>query len=111
MAPWYWAKESYYLTNFQIIGMTPTTTGGVVFQVSEDSFQVQEKGEYSGEKSAYLVGRYQGKWHVSGQAGRRLTASSGRCHQVWLSELLRPSAEVAIQLAQRGPSAVVGCSL
>lgn len=64
MAPWYWAKESYYLTNYQIVGMTPTSNGGVVFQVSEDSFQVQEKGEYAGEKSAYLVGRYQGKWYV-----------------------------------------------
>jgi hypothetical protein len=64
MAPWYWAKDSYYLTNYQIIGMTPQTGGSVVFLVSEDSFQVQEKGEYSGEKSAYLVGRYQGKWYV-----------------------------------------------
>jgi hypothetical protein len=64
MAPWYWAKESYYLTNYQIVGMTPTSNGGAVFLVSEDSFQVQEKGEYSGEKSAYLVGRYQGKWYV-----------------------------------------------
>jgi hypothetical protein len=64
MAPWYWAKDGYYLTNYQIIGMTPQTGGSVVFLVSEDSFQVQEKGEYSGEKSAYLVGRYQGKWYV-----------------------------------------------
>jgi hypothetical protein len=64
MAPWYWAKDSYYLTNYQIVGMTPMSNGSVVFQVSEDSFQVQEKGDYSGEKSAYLVGRYQGKWYV-----------------------------------------------
>ena len=64
MAPWFWAKDSYYLTNFKIEGMTPTGTGGIVFLVSEDSFQVQEKGEYAGEKSAYLVGRYQGKWYV-----------------------------------------------
>jgi hypothetical protein len=64
MAPWYWAKDSYYLTNYQVVGMTPQSNGAVVFLVSEDSFQVQEKGEYSGEKSAYLVGRYQGKWYV-----------------------------------------------
>jgi hypothetical protein len=64
MAPWYWAKDSYYLTSYRIDAAAPATGGTVVAQVTEDSFQVQEKGEFAGEKSAYLVGKLGGKWYV-----------------------------------------------
>ena len=66
MAPWYWAKDNFYLTNYQIQGIAPSEKGTVVAKSfpSDQLRQVQEKGEYSGEKSAYLLGRYQGKWYV-----------------------------------------------
>ena len=64
MAPWYWAKTSFYLTKYTIQDVSPALEGTVVARTLEDSFQVQEKGELSGEKAAYLLGRSGGKWYV-----------------------------------------------
>ncbi|MHB8420742.1 MAG: hypothetical protein ACYDCL_21930 [Myxococcales bacterium] len=64
MAPWYWAKSNFYLTAYKIEGLLPAAHGSVVAQTSEDSFQIEEKGEYQGEKAAYLVGKKNGRWYV-----------------------------------------------
>jgi hypothetical protein len=64
MAPWYWAKDSFYLTHYKISDVSPTVDGTVVATTLEDSFQVQEKGELAGEKAAYLLGRSGGRWYV-----------------------------------------------
>jgi len=64
MAPWFWAKGSFYLTNYKIDKVSPAMDGTIVAKTLEDSFQVQEKGVLSGEKAAYLLGRSGGKWYV-----------------------------------------------
>ena len=64
MAPWYWAKASFYLTNYKITDLTSAAHGTVVAQTLEDSFQVEEKGELQGEKAAYLLGKQGGRWYV-----------------------------------------------
>ncbi len=64
MAPWYWAKSNFYLKRYQIEGVEPAAHGSVVIKTSEDSFQVQEKGDYQGEKAAYLVGKKNARWYV-----------------------------------------------
>jgi hypothetical protein len=64
MAPWYWAKDSFYLTHYKISDVSPAVDGTVVATTLEDSFQVQEKGELAGEKAAYLLGRSGGRWYV-----------------------------------------------
>ncbi len=64
MAPWYWAKSSFYMTNYKITDLTSAAHGTVVAQTLEDSFQVEEKGELQGEKAAYLLGKQGGRWYV-----------------------------------------------
>jgi hypothetical protein len=64
MAPWFWAKDSFYLTNDKITDVSPAVDGTVVATTLEDSFQVQEKGELTDEKAAYLLGKSGGKWYV-----------------------------------------------
>jgi len=64
MAPWYWAKDNFYLKSFKIMKLAPAAHGTVVAETSEDSYQVQEKGDYSGEKAAYLLGEKGGHWYV-----------------------------------------------
>jgi hypothetical protein len=64
MAPWYWAKGSFYMTKYQIVDLTSAAHGTVVAQTLEDSFQIEEKGELQGEKAAFLLGRKGGRWYV-----------------------------------------------
>jgi len=64
MAPWYWAKNDFYLTHYQITDVSPAIDGTVVANTLEDSFQIQEKGELTGEKAVYLLGRSGGRWYV-----------------------------------------------
>jgi hypothetical protein len=64
MAPWYWAKDNFYLTKYAITDVSPAVDGTVVGTTSEDSFQVQEKGELAGEKAVYLLGKSGGRWYV-----------------------------------------------
>lgn len=64
MAPWYWAKDSFYMTRYQITDVSPAVDGTVVATTLEDSYQVQEKGELAGEKAAYLLGKSGGHWYV-----------------------------------------------
>jgi hypothetical protein len=62
MAPWYWAS-TFTLKGYKVLDLNPATHGFVA-SVSEDNYQVQEKGDYEGEKSAYLLGKYEGRWYV-----------------------------------------------
>jgi hypothetical protein len=62
MAPWYWVG-TFYLKDYKVVEITPAIHGDVA-QVSEDNYQVAEKGDYEGEKSVYLIGKYQGRWYV-----------------------------------------------
>jgi hypothetical protein len=62
MAPWYWVN-TFYLKGYKIEDITAVVHGDVAM-VTENNYQVQEKGDYEGEKSAYLVGKYQGHWYV-----------------------------------------------
>lgn len=64
MAPWYQEKVESWLKEFRITAVAPSALGTVVVETSEDTFQVQEKGLAEGEKSAYLVGKKDGKLYV-----------------------------------------------
>ncbi len=64
MAPWYQEKVESWLKDFTITSVAPSALGTVVVETSEDTFQVQEKGLAEGEKSAYLVGKKDGKLYV-----------------------------------------------
>ncbi len=64
MAPWYWAKDNFYLKAFTVQKVTPAVHGTVVVDTSEDSYQIQEGGDYTGEKAAYLLGQFHGRWYV-----------------------------------------------
>jgi hypothetical protein len=62
MAPWYWVT-TFYLKDYKIEEINAAVHGDVA-AVTENNYQVQEKGDFEGEKSAYLVGKYQGHWYV-----------------------------------------------
>jgi hypothetical protein len=62
MAPWYWVN-TFYIKGYKVEEITAAVHGDVAM-VTENNYQVQEKGDYEGEKSAYLMGKYQGHWFV-----------------------------------------------
>ena len=62
MAPWYWLN-TFYLKGYKIEEINAAIHGDVA-AVTENNYQVEEKGDYEGERSAYLVGKYQGRWYV-----------------------------------------------
>lgn len=64
MAPWYWAKGDFYLKAYRVASLSAAPHGAVVAETSEDVYQVQEKGDFTGEKAAYLLGQRAGHWYV-----------------------------------------------
>ncbi len=64
MAPWFLEKTESYLKEFKVGAATLGPLGTVVVEVSEDNFQVAEKGLAQGEMAAYLVGKKNGNWCV-----------------------------------------------
>jgi hypothetical protein len=64
MAPWYHEKIDSYLKDFKVTSARETVGGTAVVEVSEDNYQVQEKGMAPGEGGSYLVGKQGGKWFV-----------------------------------------------
>ncbi len=64
MAPWFLAKEDYYLKEFKVTGARPGPSGTVIVETTEDNFQVQEKGLAEGEMASYLVVKKGGKFFV-----------------------------------------------
>jgi hypothetical protein len=64
MAPWFHEKVDYYLKDFKLGSASLGALGTVMVEVTEDNFQVADKGVAEGEPSAYLVGKKDGKWFV-----------------------------------------------
>jgi hypothetical protein len=64
MAPKTFEKTEFYLKAFKLGAVKPSASGTFVVEVSEDNFQVQEKGDSYGDAATYLVGKLDGKWYV-----------------------------------------------
>lgn len=64
MAPKTFEKTEFYLKAFKLGEVKPSASGTFVVEVSEDNFQVQEKGDSYGDAATYLVGKLDGKWYV-----------------------------------------------
>lgn len=64
MAPWYWAKETFLLTEWKLESVEDAAMGTVVIHTEEQSYRVEEDGMEEGEKNAYIAGRFGGKWYV-----------------------------------------------
>lgn len=69
MAPWYWAKEVYLLTEWEIESVEDGELGTVVINTKEDSYRVEEDGIEKGESNSYLAGKFGGKWYVTDRRG------------------------------------------
>lgn len=65
MAPWTYEKSESYLKDFRIQAVAPAHGGTFVASVSEDNYQVQEKGIAEGEPAAYLLGKRDGRWFIA----------------------------------------------
>ncbi len=64
MAPWFHEKVDYFLKDFKMGAASLGALGTVMVEVTEDNFQVEDKGMAENEPSAYLVGKKDGKWFV-----------------------------------------------
>ncbi len=64
MAPWAAEKTDSYLKEYRLQGSKGGPNGTFVIEISEDNFQVQEKGLSEGDMASYLVGKSGGKWFV-----------------------------------------------
>ncbi len=64
MDPQGWEKCCFYLKAFKIENAEAAIHDTVVVGVSEDSWQVAEKGITEGEPASYLLGVFKGKWYV-----------------------------------------------
>lgn len=64
MAPWFHEKVDYWLKDFKVGSASLGALGTVMVEVSEDNYQVEDKGIAEGEASAYLVGKKDGKWFL-----------------------------------------------
>lgn len=64
MAPWYWAKGDFLLTDWKIESVEDAALGTVVIHTMEQSYRVEEDGMEEGEQNAYIAGRSGGKWYV-----------------------------------------------
>lgn len=64
MAPWYHEKNDYWLKEYKLGPASLGALGTVMVEVTEDNFQVAEKGLAEGETNAYLLGKKDQKWFV-----------------------------------------------
>ncbi len=64
MAPWYWAKNTYLVTDWKIGEVQDSMMGTVQITVVETRYQVEEDGMSEGEESTYLAGKHKGTWYV-----------------------------------------------
>jgi len=64
MAPWYWAKGDFLLTEWTVESVEDAPMGTVVIHTVEQSYRVEEDGMEEGEKNAYIAGRSGGKWFI-----------------------------------------------
>ncbi len=98
MAPWFHEKVDYFLKDFKIGAASLGALGTVMVEVTEDNFQVADKGMAEGEPSAYLVGKKDGKWFVvDKKRGEVFTKDSVKLgYKGWFDKLEKP-AEAAPQ--------------
>lgn len=64
MAPWYHEKVDAWLKDYRLVDAKPGPGATVIVGVSEDNYQVEDKGVAEGEVGTYLVGKSGGKWYV-----------------------------------------------
>lgn len=64
MAPWYWAKNTYLVTDWKLGRMEDSVNGTVQLTAVETRYQVEEDGVSEGEESTYLAGKWNGTWYV-----------------------------------------------
>ncbi len=64
MAPWFWAKEDFLLTNWKVASIEDFALGTVVIHTTEQSYRVEEDGFAEDEPNAYLAGKIGGRWMV-----------------------------------------------
>jgi hypothetical protein len=69
MAPWYWAKEDFLLTDWKVQSVETAALGTIVVNTVEDSYRVEEDGFASGDEASYIAGKYNGKWYVADRHG------------------------------------------
>ena len=69
MAPWYWAKEDFLLTDWKVKAVEKAALGTVVVETLEDTYRVEEDGFANGDDASDIVGKYQGKWYVVDRHG------------------------------------------
>ncbi len=98
MAPWFHEKVDYFLKDFKIGAASLGALGTVMVEVTEDNFQIADKGMAEGEPSAYLVGKKDGKWFVvDKKRGEVFTKDSVKLgYKGWFDKLEKP-AEAAPQ--------------
>lgn len=77
MAPWFHAKEDYWLKDFKVTGARSGPEGTVIVETREDNFQVEEKGISEGDMGSYLVAAKDGKlFMVDKKRGQTFTDDS-----------------------------------
>ena len=64
MAPWAAEKTEYWMKDFKITGARLAPLGTIIVEVTEDNFQVEEKGLAEGDIASYLVGTKDKKLYV-----------------------------------------------
>ena len=64
MAPWAAEKTDYWMKDFRLTGARLGPIGTIIVEVSEDNFQVEEKGLAEGDVANYLVGKKDKKLFV-----------------------------------------------
>lgn len=63
LAVWHWAKNDYWLTEYEIREVNPAVNGTFVAEVSERNWRVEEGGtDGEMEPTSYLIGKHKGKW-------------------------------------------------
>lgn len=94
MAPSFHEKVDYYLKDFKVGPASMGANGTVMVEVTEDNFQVADKGIAEGEPSAYLVGKKDGKWFVvDKKRGEVFTKDSVKLgYKGWFDKIEKPAA-------------------
>ncbi len=93
MAPWFHEKVDYWLKDFKVGSASLGALGTVMVEVTEDNFQVEDKGVAEGEASAYLVGKKDGKWLVvDKKQGEVFTKESVKLgYKGWFDKIEKPA--------------------
>lgn len=69
MAPWYWAKEVFLLTDWKLESVNERYGGTIEINTTETTYRVEEDGFEEGGAASYLAGKKDGKWYVVERRG------------------------------------------